>query len=76
MKSWRCWPICKRPPAGRSSAPLARASGSSAAKDGNFEQYWQKALHNGVIPDTAFKPKAVETPRRLVEAFAGHWPSP
>ena len=27
---------------------------------GNFEQYWQKALHDGVVPDTAFKPKSVK----------------
>jgi MoCo/4Fe-4S cofactor protein with predicted Tat translocation signal len=29
-------------------------------EDGHFEQYWQKALHDGVMPDTAFKPKPVK----------------
>ena len=27
---------------------------------GNFEQFWQKALHDGVIPETPFKPKVVK----------------
>ena len=27
--------------------------------EGSFEHFWQKALHDGVIPDTAFKPKSV-----------------
>jgi molybdopterin-containing oxidoreductase family iron-sulfur binding subunit len=27
---------------------------------GHFEQYWQMALHDGVIPDTAFKSKEVK----------------
>ncbi len=29
-------------------------------KEGSFEQFWEKALHDGVIPDTAFKPKSVQ----------------
>ncbi len=29
-------------------------------KDGHFEQFWEKSLHDGVIADTAFKPKSVK----------------
>ncbi len=34
-------------------------------KEGHFEQFWQKALHDGVIADTAFHPKSV----RLVDGW-------
>ncbi len=34
---------------------------AAAGHDGaDFERFWQTALHNGVIPDTAFKPKPVK----------------
>ena len=29
-------------------------------REGHFEEYWQTALHDGVIADTAFKPKSVK----------------
>lgn len=35
---------------------------------GPFEQLWQKALHDGVIADTAFKPKSV----KLVDGWRKH----
>lgn len=38
--------------------------------EGHFEPFWQKSLHDGVIPDTAFSPKAVKLkdgwPKHLV----------
>ena len=35
---------------------LAKALGRPA-REGIFEQFWQQALHDGVIPGTAFQPK-------------------
>jgi MoCo/4Fe-4S cofactor protein with predicted Tat translocation signal len=37
-----------------------RANWEEQHKEDAFEQFWQQVLHDGVIPDTAFKPKTIK----------------
>ncbi|MFZ1933777.1 MAG: 4Fe-4S dicluster domain-containing protein, partial [Thermoguttaceae bacterium] len=47
-------------------------------EQGGFEPFWQKVLHDGLIPDTALKPKSVKLKDRwrksLDAAFSGKGP--
>jgi Fe-S-cluster-containing dehydrogenase component/anaerobic selenocysteine-containing dehydrogenase len=43
---------------GRSAHALVRDHWQGARSDNDFEAFWQQALHDGVIPDTAFAHKA------------------
>ena len=40
--------------------------------EGNFEQFWQQALHDGVIPGTAFPPKSVKLKEGWETALDDH----
>jgi molybdopterin-containing oxidoreductase family iron-sulfur binding subunit len=37
-----------------------RQQSAERHEEADFERFWHTALHNGVIPDTAFKPKSVK----------------
>ena len=39
--------------------PAAPSQGNQPAAAGDFERQWRKAVHDGVIPNTAFQPRAV-----------------
>ncbi len=44
---------------------LVRAYWRKQHAGGDFEQFWQKALHDGVVPNTAFPAKAISNSPRL-----------
>ena len=39
---------------------IGESVGKLGTQKATFEQFWQQALHDGVIPDTAFQPKTVK----------------
>jgi MoCo/4Fe-4S cofactor protein with predicted Tat translocation signal len=47
------------PVAGQPAATLPVAASQSQPPPKEFEQFWRKALHDGVVPNTAAKPKPV-----------------